>query len=152
TYSLPVVDRGGREYVGLLEVLDPLGRVSASIEGQHWKLRYNNIDSDFVAGRARARIRGRDVDLTAPLVIENSRGFVPLTSLGILLPRFLTNPINFHEAARRLFVGDVATQVTPQLDQTNPSRLVLNFTAPVNPTISTEPGRLVMVFTRDPLV
>ncbi len=152
TYTLPVIDRTGREYVGLLEVLEPLGRVSASVEGQHWKLRYNNTDSDFVAGRTRARIRGRDFDLTAPFMIENSRGLVSVSSLSTLLPRFLGNPVNFHEAARRLFIGDVATQVTAQLDASTPPRLVLNFTAAVNPTISTEPGKLRMVFTREPLV
>jgi len=46
----------------------------------------------------------------------------------------------------------VITHVTAQIDSTNPARLVLNFTGPVNPTISTEPGKLHMVFTRDPLV
>jgi N-acetylmuramoyl-L-alanine amidase len=152
TYTLPVTTRTGREYVGLLEVLEPLGRVSSSAEGRHWKLRYNNVDSDFVAGRTRAKIRGRDLDLPAPFLIENSRGLVPVSSLGTLLPRFLGNPVNFHEAARRLFIGDIATQVTAQLDASTPPRLVLNFSAPVNPTISTEPGKLRMVFTREPLV
>jgi N-acetylmuramoyl-L-alanine amidase len=152
TYTLPVADRMGREYVGLLEVLEPLGRISARVEGQHWKMRFNDSDSDFVAGKTRTKVRGRDFDLAAPFLIENSRGLVPVSSLSTLLPRFLGNPVNFHEAARRLFIGDVATQVTAQMDLSNPPRLVLNFTAPVNPTISTEPGKLRMVFTREPLV
>jgi N-acetylmuramoyl-L-alanine amidase len=152
TYALPVVDRNGREYVGLLEIMEPLGRVSARVEGQHWKLRFNDVDSEFVARKTRGRIRGRDADLAAPFLIENSRGLVPLSSLTTLLPRFLGAPVNFHESARRLFIGDAATQVHAQLDAANPPRLVLNFSAPVNPTISTEPGKLRMVFTRDPLV
>jgi N-acetylmuramoyl-L-alanine amidase len=152
TYALPVIDRNGREYVGLLELLEPLGRVSTRVEGQHWKLRFDDLDSEFVAGKARGRMRGRDADLAAPFLIENSRGLVPLNSLSTLLPRFLGTPVNFHESARRLFIGDVATQVRAQLEATNPPRLVLNFSAPVNPTISTEPGKLRMVFTRDPLV
>jgi N-acetylmuramoyl-L-alanine amidase len=152
TYTLPVTDRVGREYVGLLEVLEPLGRVSARVEGQHWKMRFNDSDGDFMAGKTRAKVRGRDLDLGGPFLIENSRGMVPMSSLSALLPRFLGNPVNFHEAARRLFIGDIATQVTAQLDSSTPPRLVLNFTAPVNPTISTEPGKLRMVFTREPLV
>lgn len=151
-YSLPVTDRMGREYIGLLEVLEPLGRISARVEGQHWKLRFNNIDADFVRGKTRARVRGHDLDLGAPFLIDNSRGLVALSSLGALLPHFLGNPVGFHEAARRLFIGDVATLVNAQLDANNPPRLVLNFTAPVNPTISTEPGKLRMVFAREPLV
>ena len=151
-YTLPVTDRMGREYVGLLEVLEPLGRISARVEGQHWKMRFNDNDCDFVAGRTRARVRGRDIDLSSVFLIENSRGLVPLSSLSTLLPRFLGNTVHFHETARRLFIGDVATQVGAQLDASNPSRLVLTFTAPVNPTISTEPGKLRMVFAREPLV
>ena len=152
TYTLPILDRDGREYVGLLEILEPLGRVSAGPEGRHFKLRFNDLDSEFEAGKTRAKIRGRAYDLPAPLLIENSRGLVPLDSLTTLLPRFLEMQVTFHENARRLFIGDTATHVQAELDSTNPPRLVLNFTSSVNPTIATEPGKLHMVFKRDPLV
>src|ERR1039458_10161774 len=39
-YSLPIVQRQGRDYVGLLELLDPLGTVSAKSDGLHWRLHY----------------------------------------------------------------------------------------------------------------
>ena len=152
TYALPVIDRGGHEYVGLLELLDPLGRVSAVKNGARWKLRYNAIDSEFVPGGSRARIGGRAYDLPLPFLVENSRGLVPLISLSTLLPRFLGTPVNFRESARRLFIGDVAIQSSILLDPSSPPRLVLNFTAPVNPIISTEPGKLHMLFKRDPVV
>ena len=151
-YTLPVLDRAGREYVGLLELLEPLGRVSTQSDGRRLRLRYNVVDAEFVAGKTRAKIRGRDFDFVAPFLIENSRGLVPLSSLGALLPRFLGTPVNFRESARRLFVGDVGIQTSFRLDAGNPPRLVLNFSAPVNPTISTEPGQLRMVFKRDPVV
>jgi N-acetylmuramoyl-L-alanine amidase len=151
-YTLPVLDRAGREYVGLLELLEPLGRVRTQSEGRRWRLRYNAVDAEFVAGSTRARIRGRDFDFIAPFLLENSRGLVPLSSLSGFLPRFLGSPVNFHESARRLFVGDVGIQISFQLDPSTPPRLALNFSAPVNPTISTEPGKLRMVFKRDPVV
>jgi len=151
-YTLPVLDRAGRDYVGLLELLEPLGRVRTQSEGRRWRLRYNAVDAEFVAGSTRARIRGRDFDFIAPFLLENSRGLVPLSSLSGFLPRFLGSPVNFHESARRLFVGDVGIQISFQLDASNPPRLALNFSAPVNPTISTEPGKLRMVFKRDPVV
>ena len=88
----------------------------------------------------------------APFLIENSRGLVPLPSLNALLPRFLGTPVDFRESARRLFIGDVGIQTSFRLDPGPPSRLTLTFTAPVNPTISTEPGLLRMVFKRDPVV
>ena len=152
TYKLPVLERAGREYVGLLELLEPLGRVSTESLGRRFRLRYNAVDAEFVAGKTRARIRGRDFDFAAPFLIENSRGLVPLSSLSALLPRFLGAPVNFRESARRLFVGDVGIRIGFQLDATNPPRLTLNFSAPVNPTISTEPGKLRMIFKRDPVV
>src|ERR1700730_3954697 len=152
TYSLPHLDRAGREYVGLLDLLDPLGRVSSQAEGRRWRLRYNAVDAEFVAGSTRAKIRGRDFDFIAPFLLENSRGLVPLSSLSGFLPRFLGAPVNFRESARRLFVGDVGVQISFQLDASNPPPVAVNFSAPVNPSISTEPGKLRMVFKRDPVV
>jgi N-acetylmuramoyl-L-alanine amidase len=152
TYTLPVLERAGHAYVGLLELLEPLGRVSTHTDGRRWTLRYNAVDAELLAGKTRARIRGRNFDLSAPFLIENSHGLVPLSSLGALLPRFLETSVNFHESARRLFVGDVRIQIGFQLDASYPPRLALNFSAPVNPTISTEPGKLRMVFKRDPVV
>ena len=151
-YTLPVLERAGHDYVGLLELLEPLGRVSSQTDGRRWNLRYNAVDAELVAGKTRARIHGRNFDLAAPFLIENSHGLIPLHSLSALLPRFLETSVNFHESARRLFVGDVRIQVGFQPDATNPLRLALNFSAPVNPTISTEPGKLRMVFKRDPVV
>ena len=152
TYTLPVLERSGHEYVGLLELLEPLGRVSSGTSGGRWRIRYNAVDGDFTAGKIRSKIRGRDFDLTAPFLIENSRGLVPLASLGGLMPRFLGGPVNFHESGRRLFIGDVGIQLSFQLESGAQPRLLLNFSAPVNPTVSTEPGRLRMVFKRDPIV
>jgi N-acetylmuramoyl-L-alanine amidase len=151
-YSLPILDRAGREYVGLLELLEPLGRVSSQSDGRHWRLRYNALDAEFTAGKSQGKIHGRDFNFAAPFLIENSRGLVPLTSLATLLPRFLGTPVNFRESARRLFIGDVSIQPSFRLDASNPPRLLLTFTAPVNPTISTEPGKLRMLFKRDPIV
>lgn len=152
TYTLPLLQRSGHEYVGLLELLEPLGRVSSDASGSRWKIRYNAVDGEFVAGKTRSRVHGRDFDLAAPFLVENSRGLVPLASLSALLPRFLGTTITFRESAHRLFVGNVAIQPAFQLESGPPPRLILNFSSPVNPTISTEPGKVRMVFKRDALV
>ena len=151
-YSLPLVERDGREYVGLLEVLEPLGKVSAKLEGVRWRLRYNNVEGDFQVGKARARVQGRDADLGGKFRVENNRGLVPLASLGSLLPRFLGGPVTLHEDSGRLFIGSVGTHFTASLSADRPPRLVFHFTAPVNPTVATEPGALRMTFSREPLV
>lgn len=147
-YSLTVVDNENREYVGLLELLEPLGKVSARQEGRRWKLNFNNQEAEFTLGQAKARIRGADFDLTGNFLLQNGRGLVPLTALTTLLPRFLGNPVEFHSTGRRLFVNGVFTECRAA---TVPTGLVVHCSAPVNPAISTEPGRLRMVFTREPL-
>src|ERR1700733_12521202 len=81
-YSLPLVQREGRSYVGLLELLEPLGRVSAKSDGPRWRLRYNNVDSNFQAGKTRAQVLGRDADLGAKFLLENKRVLVPVASLS----------------------------------------------------------------------
>jgi len=149
-YSLPLVQRDGRDYVGLLEVLEPLGKVSAKSEGSRWRLRYNNVEGDFQEGKSRAKVQGRDAELGAKFYVQNDRGIVPVSSLSSLLPRFLGGPVTLHEDSGRLFIGSAATHFTASLSGEN--RLVFNFTAPVNPTIATEAGALRMTFSRDPLV
>src|SRR5580698_10332166 len=136
-YSLPLIQRENRDYVGLLEVLEPLGKVSAKSDSTRWRLRYNNVEGDFQEGKTRARVQGHDADLGAKFLIENNRGLVPVSCLSSLLPRFLGGPVTLHEEADRLFIGSVATHFTASLAADNPPRLVFNFTAPVNPSVST---------------
>ena len=151
-YSLPLVQRDGRDYVGLLELLEPLGKVSAKVDSARWRLRYNNVEADFQAGKSRAQIQGRDADLGAKFLVENKRGLVPVGSLGSLLPRILGGPVTLHEISDRLFIGSVATHFTASLSGDNPPKLVLHFSAPVNPNIANEAGTLRMTFSREPVV
>jgi N-acetylmuramoyl-L-alanine amidase len=151
-YTLPVLERDGDEYVGLLEVFEPLGNVSAKASGPRWKFRFNEVESEFTAGKTRARVRGSDFDLPSNFLLENRRGLVPLSCLGTLLPRILGGPVTFNPNSRRLFIGNVAVHFTAQVSTTTPPKLMINFTAPVNPMIATEPGKLRMVFTHEALV
>jgi N-acetylmuramoyl-L-alanine amidase len=151
-YSVPIVQREGRDYVGLLDVLEPLGRVSAKTDGARWRLRYNNVETGFVAEKNRAQVLGRDTDLGGKFLLENQRGLVPVSSLASLLPRILGGPVTLHELSDRLFVGSVGTHFTASLSSDNPPRLVFHFSAPVNPMIASEPGALHMTFKREPVV
>jgi N-acetylmuramoyl-L-alanine amidase len=151
-YSLSVLDRNGTDYVGLLELFEPLGAVSAKVNRTHWKFRYYDVESEFTVGNTRASIRGSDFDLPANFLLENGRGLVPLSCLGTLLPRILGGPVTFNQNSRRLFIGNVAVHFTAQVSKTTPPKLVMNFTAPVNPMIATEPGKLRMLFSHEAVV
>ena len=136
SYSVTVREQNGAEYVGLLEILGPLGSVSARTDGGVWRLSFNRVESEFTPGKTRARVRGKNFDLPANFWLENGHGLVPLNSLPGLMQRFLGTAVNFHESSRRLFIGNVAVHFTAQVNRTNPPTLVMNFTAPVNPTIA----------------
>ncbi len=150
-YSLPVVQRQGRDYVALLELLDPLGTVSAKSAPPRWRLHFNNVLGDFTVGQSHARIQGRDTELAGKFLLENGRGLVPLASLNSLLPHFLGGPATLHQESARLFIGGIATHFTASVSPDDPSRLIFRFTAPVNPSVATEPGKLRLTFNREPL-
>ena len=152
SYRLTVVERERKEYVGLLDLLEPLGTASASSDGRDWTVRWNGVEARFTEGKTKGKIRGNKVDLAAPLLVENGRPLVPLRSLGTLLSRFLDMRVDVHDPARRVFIGNVGARFTTELKKGDPPALVLNFSMPVSPAISTEGGKLKMVFTRDPVV
>ncbi len=152
SYSLPVIDAGGREYAGLLEALEPVGSVTANSDQKHWKLRYNHTELAFTVDKPRVQMKGGDFDLGAPFVLQNGRGLVPISTLAPLLSRVLGGPVTFNPASRRIFIGNVAVHFTAQLTASNPASLVMNFSGPVNPTIATEAGKLRMTFTHEPVV
>ena len=151
-YSVPVMDRDHRDYVSVLEVMEPLGSVTTKVDGSKWKFRYNNVEGEFRAGNTRVRIQGHDFDLPGNFLLESGRGLVPLQSLPDLLSRFLGGPVTFRESSRRLFIGNVGVHFTAQVNKANPPALVMDFSSPVNPMIATEPGKLRMVFTHEPIV
>ncbi len=153
SFTLPVIERDSRDYVGLVEVLEPLGTVAATNDGSKWKLRFEQREVEFVNGETRARIKNKNFDLPAPFRLEGNRGLVPVSSLSsLILVLTANNQIVFHEDSRRLFVGKVAVRFTAELQKATPSALVLNFTSPVSPTIASEPGKVRLTFTREPIM
>ena len=149
SYSLPVSEHNGEDYVALLEALEPFGSVSARIEGQKWKLRFNRLEAEFRQNGSVGKVAGRKLGLPRPFLLESNRGLVPLHALPAILGIMLATKTEYHEAGRRLFLGGVATHFSTAPRENG---LSLNFTAPVNPLISTEPGKLRMTFTRDAVV
>src|SRR6202158_6284006 len=118
SYSLTVQEKNGIDYVGLLEILQTLGSVSARTDGRAWSLNYNGVESEFTPGKTRARVQAQAFDLPGDFLLENGRGLVPVSSLPGLMQRFLGTAVNFHETARRLFIGNAAVHFTAQVSRT----------------------------------
>ena len=151
-YSLPIEQRNGQDYVGLLELLDPLGTVSATADHSHWRLHFYQEELEFNDKKSKVKMHGGDLTLSADFLLENGRGLVPVSSLSMMLPRILGGPVEFHQAARRLFIGDVQVHFTAAVNSATPPSLVMNFSSPVNTTITTEPGKTRIVFAREGVV
>jgi N-acetylmuramoyl-L-alanine amidase len=150
-YAVGVLNHDGHDYVALLDILAPLGSAGAYQEGDKWKLRFSGSESEFRAGKTKAKVNRKNVQLSAPFVVENGGGLVPLHSLGLVLSRLMAATVDVREPAMRVFIGGAATQFTAELQPAG-GKLVLHFSAPVNPAISTESGRLRMIFSREPVV
>ena len=156
TYSVPLLDVKGQPYIGLVELLEPLGSVDARPEGKKYKLRFTPPggrpqEAQFNDGKEKAKVRGENYKLPANFVLQNGRGYVPLVAVTNLLEKFLGTQTLFHAAGRRLFIGTTPQRFTLELRPGNPSRLLLGFASAVNPTIATEPGRVRLTFRREPV-
>jgi N-acetylmuramoyl-L-alanine amidase len=156
SYSVPLLDVKGQPYIGLVELLEPLGAVDARPDGKKYKLRFTAPggspgEMQFTDGKDKAKVRGESYKLSANFLLQNGRGYVPVGAVTNLLAKLLGGQTQYHPAARRLFIGTTPEHFTLELHQGNPSRLLVGFTSAVNPTIATEPGRLRLTFRREPI-
>jgi len=157
SYSVPLIAMNGQPYVGLVDLLEPLGSVEARPDGKKFKLRFSapgsrEVELQFHDGKDKGKVGGESIKLAASFVVQDGRGYVPLSSVSEVLSRALQAPIRLNPSARRLFVGDVGKRYSLDLRSGTPSKLFISFDAPVNPTIATEPGHIRLTFRRDPVV
>jgi N-acetylmuramoyl-L-alanine amidase len=156
SYSVPLLDVNGQPYIGLVELFEPLGTLDARADGKKYKVRFTPpggrpLELQFTEGKDKGKVRGNGYKLPANFVLQNGRGYVPLSVASDLVAKLLATETEFHPAARRLLIGNAPVRYTLELHK-DPSRLLLGFSAPVNPTIATEPGRVRLTFRREPIV
>jgi N-acetylmuramoyl-L-alanine amidase len=151
-FPVPIEQREGKEYVDLQNILDSMGHSSASIEGQSFKLHYGHVDAQFQPGQSEVKTGKSKLQLTGPFLMENGRGWVPVSSLVELIPALMGGHAEYHEIPHRLFLNGGGTRFSAELKKGTPSALTLSFTAPVSPHITNESGKLKLSFSRDPLV
>lgn len=157
SYSVPPVEIAGQPYVGLVDLLEPLGSVETKVSGKKLKCNFSSAgnkqqEAEFHEGKNEAKVNGKKFTLTGNFVLQNGRGYVPLSSVGELLPRLGLQPVEYRAGSQRLLIGNVAERFTAELKKGSPSRLLLGFPAAVNPMVATEPGKVRLTFKRDPVV
>ena len=151
-YQVDILVRDGVDYVGITDLLEPLGRLESHIDGKKLKITFNGSDAEFQDGKRQYRVRSNNkLELPSNFLFVDGRGFIPATSLAQLLPRVTDQPAEFHAKSRRLFVGSPQFHLSAELRH-SPSRLVLSFPVPVNPSTLIEKGRVRLLFRREPVV
>jgi N-acetylmuramoyl-L-alanine amidase len=152
SYQVEIVERDGVDYVGLTDLLDPLGLLESRIKGKKLILIFNGGEAEFHDGKRQVRSDANSkLEMSANFLLADGRGYIPVESIAQLLPSITAQPVEFHAASGRLFVGPVQFHFSAELRH-SPSRLVLSFPAPVKPSIQIEKGRVRLVFHREPVV
>lgn len=156
-YSVPLLDVKGQPYIGLVDLFEPLGDVEARPDGKKYKLRFtpaggHAVEAQFNEGKDKAKVLGSNYKLPADFVLQNNRGYVPLSAAAEILGKLLAKPVQLHPSARRMFIGDVAIRYSFDLDKSTPPKLTISFPAAVNPSIATEPGHVRLTFKHEPVV
>src|SRR5579871_1922356 len=151
-YSVPVMDRGGQSYIGIMELIQPLGATKAVVNGKQWKTRINQAEFQFTEGEEKALIRGNNIDLGGKVLVEDGRALVPLGSSFAILSSLFNKLVEYHPTARRIFVNNAATRFTAELKKGDRTSLLLAFSQPVNPEVVQEGNRIKLLFRREPVV
>jgi len=156
-YTVPELNINDQSYVGLVELLEPLGNVDARLDGKKLKLKFTapgskEVELQFQDNKEKGKVKGDNIKLPSNFVVQNGRGYIPLSGVSEVLARALGLSIRLNPAAQRLFIGDVGERFSVELRSGNPSKLFVSFDTPVNPTIATEPGQIRFTFRKDPVV
>jgi len=161
SYSLPVLDRQGKPYIALLDLLSPLGAANPRNKGKDWTFSLNKAEARLSEGKDKANINGNQVALGEKVLVENNRVLVPMESALPFLSRMLNIAVDFHQPARRIFVGNSFTRFSPAFKNGDKPSLALNFSQPVTPDrnhqeerggLFTVTDRTTLLFRKDPLV
>lgn len=151
-YQVDILVRDGVDYVGLTDLLEPLGRVESRIGGGKFTLIFNGGAAEFQDGKRQYRTGSNSkLELPSNFILVDGRGYIPSASIAQVLPQLAELSAEFHAAPRRLFVGSTKFRYSAELRHT-PTRLVLTFPVPVTPASVIEKGRVRLVFRREPVV
>ena len=152
--TLPTVDVQGHQMVGLddLATLFQL-QVREDAAARAITATYKTQTIVLTPEQSLVSSSGRLVSLPAPLTRRNNRWLVPIEFISRALAPIYDVRLDLRPASRLLVVGDMRVpRVTAQYDDTPASlRVTLDITPRATPTVTQEPGRLIVRFDADAL-
>jgi N-acetylmuramoyl-L-alanine amidase len=162
SYSLPVIERDGKAYIALADLLSPLGAGTPQLKGKEWRVQLNKSEIRLTEGKDKATIQGSQFDLNGKVRVENQQLLVPMAATPTLLNLLLKVSVDFHQPSRRLFIANSMASFTASFKGGDLPSLTLNFSQPVHPDgdqeeirnglLFTHSNRTTLIFKKEPLV
>ncbi|HET9281458.1 MAG TPA: N-acetylmuramoyl-L-alanine amidase [Candidatus Angelobacter sp.] len=152
SYSLPIMERQGKPYIPLADLLSPLGASAPAVKGKEWRMLLNKSEARLTEGKDKAVIRGNQFDLDGKTLVENQRVLVPMVAALPLLTRLLNVSVDLHQPSRRLFVGNALAHYSAAFTPGDRPSLTLSFSQPVHPEIDQQADHTTLIFKKEPLV
>lgn len=141
--GVPYVDLGGvlaaEGHVGVKRVRNGLQFSAAGAE-----VEVHQDDQEL-------RVNGKTIKLEAAATAGTKQSFIPAANVAEVVRALLKKPAMLRPG-NRLIIGNVADYIATEYKPGEPASLVLNFQNPVNPSISTEEGRVSLVFRSEPVL
>ena len=152
-YQVDILVRDGVDYVGVTDLLEPLGRLESRVQGNKLTLIFNGATSDFQDGKRQYRTAANPrLELAANFLLVDGRGYIPVASITQLLaraagltcgvPRRTTPPVR---GLRRSFIF-------PPNCVTTPPASCSAFLFRSTPPLRSRKDRVRLIFRREPVV
>src|SRR4051794_36506722 len=91
SYTLELGSIKGTDYIGVAEVLEPLGKIEARTDSKNWVLTFTSgqrtVEARFRDGKKEVTLPGDKLNLGGNFILNDSRGAVPVEALQELVPR-----------------------------------------------------------------
>ena len=111
-YQVDILVRDGVDYVGITDLLEPLGRLESRIEGKKLILVFNGGAAEFQDGKRQYRTRSNNkLELASNFLWSVAGATSQTASITQLLSSIAGQSAEFHAASRRLFIGSDAVSL-----------------------------------------
>lgn len=142
---------GDLRYVELAPVIASEGSFSSKFVRNGFRIEIGKNDVELRTGEKQVRVGRTTVALVGPIIGAAEQSQIPLANVAEVLRLLLKKPAALREGGR-LFIGNAADFVATEYRRGDPGNVVLSFRHPVNPTVSTDEGKVTLIFKQEPVL
>jgi N-acetylmuramoyl-L-alanine amidase len=144
---LPIRTFGGTSYLPLVRVLNLVGKVDALRESSNkLSLWYGDKTLEVRDNNRNVTLNKRALRLSQPVRFADGQWWVPADFLSVVLPRLVTEPIEYRAGDKRIFIGSAkpATFAVRLESLPNGARLRVEFTSPLTFQTAARDGKWIL--------